>query len=379
MNRRASLPQLAATMMWLLAGCSLVVSGEPTVRCQSDEGCPSDRRCATASGTCVDTADACTETSCSAGERCDKGTLRCVDGNEQPDGSDLPDASYPPDGSEAGTPDTGPVIPRIGDACASQTECTRVIKSGNTTVAGICATSPLSGYEVSPFCTVHCCNTSQCPSGFFCEHGPNAGRYCVPFGKDTREPPTGTKTPGASCEDDAECSTGRCDAADNSEPDVKTCLDTCCSDDDCDGSAGLLCGLRTGTSLQWVCRTPAGSSNPGSSCTRLSDCRHDACLGDVTGVCSVSCCSNASCTRAGSSLRRCVAAALDANGTIVNLCAADQDGGNADSECANDSQCQSGICVQARCASTCCTDADCGAQQRCVADGNEPRPHCASN
>lgn len=364
--------------MWVLAGCSLVVSGDPTVHCTGDEGCPATQRCAKASGTCIDEDDACTESSCSEGERCDPDTLRCVDATDTPDATE-PDAEDTPDAVDSGQPDADGPTPGvvIGALCASQSDCRR-IEVGSQKVRGICAIQSLTGFDTPSFCTTHCCTNSDCPSDFFCEHGPSAGRYCVPFGKDTRALPSGDKRGGATCSEDTECASGSCGYAVPSEPDLKTCLDTCCADDDCE--TGLTCGLRDGDTLQWVCRTAVGSGNANADCSAggAESCRTGACYGDLDAFCTASCCSNASCVSLG--LTRCVSGSTAAGTSRVNICADDSSGANAGTPCSTDGECTSNICVNSRCASTCCTDGDCpDSASLCVADGNEPRPHCAAN
>lgn len=371
MLRAPSFARLAAACVWALAGCSLVVSGDPTVRCESDQGCPSSQRCAVASGACIDRSEACSETGCSDNQVCSPDTLRCVAGAPRDDASEV-DAGEEDATDGSLRPDTGPDLLRIGEACASQTDCARILV-GSARVSGICATRPLSGFDTDPFCTTPCCKSDQCPDGFFCDHGPAAGRYCVPFGKDTRDPPSGNKVAGATCSASSECATGLCAALEASQPAEKVCIDTCCRDLDCGN--GLVCGFREGPPLQWVCRPPRGEADPSESCIDLDDCVHGACFGDSPAFCSISCCSNASCAEVG--LSRCVSASMDGSTSSVNLCAQNEAGGNADAPCINDADCQSGICVGAACASTCCTDTDCSNQQRCVADGNEARPHCA--
>lgn len=371
---------LAAAGVWLLAGCSLVVGGDPTIVCKNDEGCPSDSRCAKGTGTCIANANACTDTSCGATQRCDESTLTCVDVE-----ATEPDAEAEPDASEADADsgrrsdgEAGPPVVRIGDRCTSQAGCARILADKDT-VPGICASEPLTGFDTPSFCTKHCCETSDCPSQYFCEHGPNAGRYCVPFGADTRAAPTGTKLGGASCTSHAECITGNCDAADPAVPAVKTCIDTCCNDGDCE--AGLVCGLRDGDTLQWICRTAlpgGGNANADCSITGPEGCKSGACYGGADAFCTASCCSNASCTTLG--LNRCVSGSTEAGTSRVNICA-DAAGSlfAPGATCASDSQCASNICAGLKCAATCCTNTDCGGDTPCIADGVEPRPHCAAN
>lgn len=365
--------------MWALAGCSLVVAGDPSIVCKNDDGCPADQRCAKGPATCIAAKDACTASSCGVSEHCDASTLRCiVDDPLLPDSSDEPDADGPdaPDVRRPDADSTPPVV-KIGASCASQSECSNV-QIGSARVPGICASEPLSGFDTPSFCTTHCCETSDCPANFFCEHGPNAGRYCVPFRPTTRPQPTGAKLGGATCTTSAECITGNCDAADTLKPAVKTCLDTCCKDSDCE--TGLVCGLRNGTTLQWVCRTPMpGGGGPNTDCSEdgVTACRSGACYGDLDAFCTTACCSNASCTTLG--FARCVSGSTETNTSRVNICADDNGGATPGSPCSNDSNCLSGICIEQVCAYTCCTDSDCPAgRQRCAADGNEPRPHCAA-
>ncbi len=363
--------------MWVLAGCSLVVAGDPSIVCKNDDGCPAEQRCAKGVGACIAASEACTDSSCSANQRCDVSTLRCI---TEP--IDLPDSSNPsdadaPDGPDARRPDAdgAPSIVKIGALCASQSECSN-IQVGNDKLPGICASQPLTGFDTPSFCTKHCCETSDCPSSFFCEHGPNAGRYCVPFGPTTRPQPTGAKLGGATCSLDAECITGNCEAADPDEPALKTCIDTCCKDSDCE--SGLVCGLRYGDTLQWVCRTPLGSGTAASDCSDQGsiECRTGACYGGNDAFCTLSCCSNAECT--GSSLGRCVSGSTETGSSRVNICANSNGGATPGSPCTTDTSCLSGICVDQTCAAPCCVDNDCPSKQRCAADGNEPRPHCAA-
>lgn len=370
---------LAAAGIWLLAGCSLAVGGDPTIVCKNDDGCPADSRCATGTSTCIATSQACTDESCDKSQRCDARTLTCIASDvTEPDADGEPDASETDaDGGRRPDVEAGPPVVGIGDRCTSQAGCALIV-AGKDTLPGICASEPLTGFDTPSFCTKHCCETSDCPPRYFCEHGPNAGRYCVPFGADTRPAPTGNKPGGAGCITAAECLTGNCDAAVPTAPAVKTCIDTCCNDDDCE--AGLVCGLRDGNTLQWICRTPlagGGDVNDDCSASGPEGCKSGACYGGLDAFCTASCCSNASCTTLG--LNRCVSGSTQAGTSRVNICA---DAAGAllapGATCASDSQCASNICASLKCAATCCTDADCG-NTPCIADGVEPRPHCAAN
>ena len=376
--RAPSLSKLVAGCVWLLAGCSLVVSGDPVVVCQSDDGCPSGQRCVVATGTCLAAADTCTSDSCSTNETCDPVTLRCVADDVVPPTPDASDAADT--GASDGTApeaEAGPPAVQIGSACRAQGDCS-LITDEKQRVPGVCAFEALSGFDVPSFCTKNCCKNDDCPQDFFCDHGPNAGRYCVPFGERTRARPTGSKRGGENCAASTECASGSCDYALPQDPDQKTCIDTCCRDADC--ATGLVCGLRDGDTLQWVCRLPFGPGAANSDCSSVlgpAACRTGACYGGADAFCTASCCSNASCIQLG--LSRCVSGSTEAGTSVVNICAEPSDAGNADATCSSDGDCKSGICVATRCASTCCTDGDCPTQQKCVADGNEPRPHCAAN
>ena len=372
--------QLAALGVWLLAGCSLVVGGEPRIICQSDEGCPANERCATATGQCVAASKACTADSCGAGRHCDAATLACVaDAVTEPDAAPSDDDDETPETGPADAtpgPDGRPAVVSLGDSCQGQADCSQILVRSQT-VHGVCAIQALTGLDQPSVCTVHCCKLADCPSNTYCAFGPNAGRYCVPFDK-LRPRPTGTKTAGAHCTQNDECATGRCEVALPGETSQKTCIDTCCQDSDC-GGGGLVCGLREGEDnrLEWVCREPLGPGSAGQDCSLggAGDCKTGACYGGDPGVCTASCCSNGSCTTLG--LQRCVSGSTAAGTSRVNICAEDNGGLAPGAPCTTDSQCGSSICVGLKCGATCCVDADCDADKACIADGTESRPHCA--
>ena len=84
---------------------------------------------------------------------------------------------------------------------------------------------------------------------------------------------------------------------------------------------------------------------------------------------------NGSCTALG--LQRCVSGSTEAGTSRVNICAEASSGKATGADCSADSDCASNICVGLKCAATCCVDGDCDFDKPCVADGIEPRPHCA--
>ena len=357
----------------VIAGCSLVVGGEPTPICESDEGCPSKQRCVISRGVCIDADDACTESGCDDGYTCDARTLECV-ADDEPDPEQDAEPEPDADSGPVDPPDTRPQIPKIGVSCSNQARCALVDVGAAEPVVGVCALKTLTGFDVPSFCSVGCCSTNDCPSGYFCQHGPNAGRYCVPFDDKTRPKPSGDKAPGEECVEDTECATGRC-AVDYGTH--KICFDSCCSDEDCGDD--LVCGLYKGGAnkpLEWVCKEPRGPLGHGAECDVDGDCKSAACLGETDGLCTRSCCSNAECF-AVNSQAQCTAASDSSSNTYrTYICDVSNVGANVGSTCSVNGDCKSDICVGGRCAAACCTNSDCPAGQGCVADGNEPRPHC---
>lgn len=118
-------------------------------------------------------------------------------------------------------------IGRLGDVCDGSSSC----------ASGICATK-----SEESRCTRICASANPCPDGYDCLE---AGRFSICW------PSTGGLD--AECEDDEDCTDGRCVAA--------SCTRSC--ETDCDCAVGFACGEREG---EFVCVQAAGGGGRGCDC-----------------------------------------------------------------------------------------------------------------
>lgn len=295
---------LVASALGLVAGCSLLVPGEPTdVRC-SEEGaigppaCPSGMFCREG---------ACLEGPPALGEPCREGDV-CAPGDHCFDPASIglagqPICSHPCCSSGDCGVGTGLVCAVLGPGkmCLpasswSRGELGARFAGEPCEVGSECRSGECS--DEGGFCTDACCSDAEC--GLFAGACRDAGEgwSCEPAAPDA-------KAPLEPCKDAAECSSGLCLAW----PDgVTRCAAPCCSSDECgDWDAGsvvkrILCvPVQHGTAIVHACAAVAkGDADRaiGEPCDDPGQCRGGRCIEadpSGAGVCSDVCCTDGSC------------------------------------------------------------------------------------
>ncbi len=347
---------LACVACAALAGCSAVVSGDGTIRCDPmarPDPCPGGMRCQAVSGVAT---GVCGDQESCASDRDGDGFNRCdVDGRIL----DCDDAN----------PQIFPGAPErcngIDDNCNQNIDEERedadsdsYTRCGSPSRAADCdEEDPLRNPGAMEVCdgVDNNCNgavdedpggAGLCGSGAFCV----AGRGCIALG---------CTAPGA-----PPCPVGSsCDATVS----PATCVNDSCTAASC--SSSQRCDRDTGACVDL--------GSPGDECVESSDCESEVCapsasLGldaGATGgvperICVQACCSDANCPAdeicwdGGRGARSCLPPTLI--GTSVGS-------GNPTAACSSGSECRSGICAEGPglCAATCGNDATCGSGLLC--------------
>jgi hypothetical protein len=299
---------------------------------------PPDQICLPELMTCVDRGTACSTAGCVPPKRCDMTTQKCVD---------------PPSVTDGG-------------ACSMSSQCTSQI-CGDASTLGSTFTQ-----RNGAVCTRVCCTSADCIAGSVCYAAGTGGSYCVPSSMLAGRAATpGSAVGGVTCSSNSDCRSGLCGAS-------HKCLDSCCSDGECQN--GTLCALNTETgNTVFQCSDSPGTRGQNDSCSRNSDCKSGICFnyGDNTFPerhCVSACCGSSNCGAVdfgfGNSYP---AACYDATSTDSSVFGTSTDaiclgvqnvgttplGGN----CTQNSDCRSFRCLSSakKCTDVCCTDADCAA------------------
>lgn len=331
---RAIMAGIVAT--FAAVGCQAIVSSDvPDFRCVSAD--PS---------------------ACPPGFSCDLTTQTCVAGLVE--AGEVPDD----DGGD-GADDGAASLAALGESCRVDSECQ----------SGLCGTSTILTTTIVPagqlpICTRTCCTSGDCPSGFVCFGAATGGNYCVPKDRaGATPPPTGGSPPGASCTQDNQCRSGRCEIMGSLG---MRCLDTCCLGGNC--TSGTVCRITSFATpaparIAWGCGQPVGDAGPGATCTSTSDCRNDNCIGaGLDRRCRPSCCNTASCASEGFTGGVCAYTFFGADHWKSCLTAATAGTKVVGQSCMTDSECATRYCdgELKRCANVCCRDADCPGNERCA-------------
>lgn len=248
-------------------------------------------------------------------------------------------------------------------------------------------------------CTGFCCVQQDCPAGWICrpwDDGTGNGHtvdVCQPA-----SPTQGMRRFGQGCSSHDECRSGACSGG--------ICRESCCTDEDCDGSVvpNTYCGLGGGGSPTACMDQPTSGAAPlgslgcattgspsdclsnmcftnymkDTACTSDAECQanypgYPTCfdyteVGGANGVtdcvhdmCVQSCCSSDDCPAAGSDLYFCgkwVYGPGDVNICLLHLGTATLSEGQP---CSSNGACRSNLCSGSpgSCRRRCCTDDDC--------------------
>lgn len=333
------------------AGCSAIVSGDvPQYTCVVgvDNACPPGQTCN--NGLCSVATDATTTEDTSTEE-----------------------TSTTEGGTDTGKPDgdAGPLA--LGTACRVNGDCASKLCGTSTVLTNAITGGP------GPICTTPCCRSFDCPTNFVCINPGSGGSYCVPATLASRTPAAaGGKVGGATCTQDNECRSGKCEKEDGGA--TSRCLDTCCGDGECTGT-GVVCRLRrvpmpTLATLHyaWVCADQAGTFNAGTACTTQDQCKSEACIPVGSGTCRPTCSNTASCRALGgifSPNGRCVYGVDTSD--YFRFC--QQNAGGATltkgQACTSPGECISGYCDDEtdKCLEVCARDADCLSSETCKPSG----------
>ncbi len=405
-----------ATGLCFLAGCSddddclnpaAPICDTATGLCYFD-GCLDDSDCSPPTTVCEDTqcVPGCTmHSDCDPADRCDLITPGHLFHCEPRDciwDSDCPpalpvcdtDGLMDPEGGGYCTTgcDTFYDCP-IGYDCDPATHACTVRDYGD--IGQDCAAGCHSGFclvDEGNVCTGFCCIQHDCPPGWGCrthDDGTGGDRtldVCVPLPMTQGE---GRYSDG--CNFDEDCRSDICTGAE--------CLETCCTDGDCDQPFVSNVYCSPGSSIQRSNCTPkdSGDDPVGTlGCTTgTADCSSALCLtlfyadigctnddgcptlrptcydlayGNLSSNecvhdhCSGHCCSADDCPDAAGYRYACGKAVLPSGGDY-NLCMLHESAGTkGEAEaCASDDECRSGFCSDTAnvCRRRCCTDADC--------------------
>ncbi|NOY89981.1 MAG: hypothetical protein GXP55_02140 [Deltaproteobacteria bacterium] len=401
---------IACVALATLSGCSALVSGDGSIRCDPaavPDPCPSGMRCQAVAGVsvgvCGDQESCASDRDHDGFNRCDVDgrTLDCNDADpqvfpgapeqcngiddncnqnideeqEDADGDTYTRCGSPSRAADCDEEDPGrhPGAAEVCDGidnncdgnvdedpggaglcgggafCVAGRGCVEVGCSASGCPAGSSCDSSLS----PPTCVNDSCTTSSCLPGQRCDRDTGA---CVDEGR-----------PGDACVSGADCQSGVC--ADSpalripGSPPARVCVQACCSDANCgsdevcwDGGLGArscLPATLVGTSV--------GPGRPTSSCTSGSECRSGTCSSGAT--CLAACTQDAQC---GSGVT--CAPTLD-SGAFEMSCR--NVSGGAGSLCGADNDCAVGFCTDIFLGSGVCTGAcaaanDCGSLLKCA-------------
>lgn len=167
----------------LVFGCQMIVSSDvPDFACASTD--PS---------------------ACPRGLTCDLGLGKCVVAPDTTDGSDEADAdsSVTPIADASVDREAGPSA--LGVACRIDSDCESGLCGTNAML------SPAITQGTGPFCTQTCCTSQDCKPGFVCFGPGTGGNYCVASAKLGLSPRTNSALAGASCTADGDCRSGNCE------------------------------------------------------------------------------------------------------------------------------------------------------------------------
>ena len=366
---RATLAVAIASLA-LLPACSVIVSSEGPLRCETgaEDPCPVDFRCLR---------NECIPVPCdldSDGWGCG-GTVDCADNDPDvhptaPETCDGVDSDC--DGAENATCPMGQACGRRGQdsMCLSVADCL-----AGRSVCNAQQRCDASSGECVPR-TATDCRTVGCNASQVCD---TLTGVCI--------------TPaalGASCGRDIECGTGICFPAASLELGAVggVCAKPCCSDGDCEDVAGTC--LATGTGVRGcvprVARAPACARDSecsatcrldasrmfsctatlsvgafaGDPCTADDDCYSGYCLDET---CAEPCAFTEDCTDEALVCRYYSTTPVLPRATWVTLCRPPQGRGANGTRCALDAECQEKYCHNpptGSCSAVCCSDDQCG-------------------
>lgn len=336
-------------------------------------GCASGQYCDSATGACRSLPDDCSEQDCPRGYGCRRSDGLCV--------SVPPDCrvSSCPNGFEC-NPQSSQCRPNFDcrfDGCQGRAACDQntgqcLDVPGDGALGALCDRSAdcQSGLcldvtvetESHVVCAKPCCSEFDCPPGFGCRDTMGI-QVCLP----SRIYPAGYSfdaVRGQACGPGARaCQSGLCNLGRDQ------CLGLCCTSADCGGQACVF--RQVGQQARAICdAVPIGFGRTGQGCASELDCLSGVCvpvpIGGAPGQCADLCCTAAEC--AGNTT---CGQVVGLGGTIISACVPIAPGLTADGiNCLDDSECQSGQCVERVCRGPCCRTPDCVQGHACL-----PRPN----
>ncbi|APR76497.1 Hypothetical protein A7982_01844 [Minicystis rosea] len=246
------------------------------------------------------------------------------------------------------------VTATLGTVCTTDDDCGR---------GDFCLDASAFGGTGAPRCTRACCSSADCDPdpGFVCAIAPgSAGNVCR-LASDVGRAEGGSEKPGASCDRDADCRSGRCSEG--------HCADTCCSDTGC-SAYDHACRFGAGPAGEpngFWCAPPDVKKERYATCASHDECASGLCIPlapDPAPRCSVPCCDSSACELEPGKGTPVACAPTQVDGVWIRACSALVAGiaaGAVGSACNADGECRSGHCDAAqRCSDACCSDASCG-------------------
>jgi hypothetical protein len=314
--------------------------------------CEDDETCRTVEGEraprCLNLMDCLDLTTCIAPQVCDEATARCCNpgavgcmpiGDCRTSGCGAPLRCLETDaGLFACDAPRGP-----GEGCRDDVDCA----SERCYPYASLALTPPGGTTTTGVCGTPCCDLAGCAAenGTVCWAPGTGARACLP-----------PSLLGAA------------------SPEYTLC-DSFFEDCGADYCAARSVTTAGGTGAAYTCGPPPGSAE--ISCSTNSDCQSGFCY---NFICRYPCADDDTCDRTifcFGGTPSCVHLPL-AGGRLAG-CAC-RDGGDGGASCGSNVDCRDNYCVPGAnvCASTCCSDASCGASQRCspVATGTTWGMHC---
>jgi hypothetical protein len=336
-RRIAGALALPMFLVVVLVGCEFIVSNDlPTYTCTGTD-----------------------PTSCPSGMFCDPTSSTCRSSSDPvPEGGPLP---------ERVDTETGPApLLAMGKNCTADKECQ----------SGLCGTPSVLTSAIldqGSVCTTPCCTTADCPAQFICYAPATGGNFCVAAERAERTPPTdgGGAKSGATCVASSDCRSGMCDSDGH-------CSDTCCTNDDCNGSTVCKLVDLTGPGsihhTAWACATPnpAPAVGDGVPCGGNPDCQDSNCvLLGGQNTCDPVCCSSNDCTKVGANFV--CSYGKTSNNDNFKECFSPRlpDAGAEGASCpsAKNSDCATDFCDSThKCAKPCCRSSDCSTGESCKPD-----------